>query len=74
MSTEISQKELARWYKKLDEAGYRDLLELRRYAPIGHAVFRNDLPLYEYFHGRFEVEGAKLSQSEKVAISKRVGW
>jgi len=42
---------------------------LMRFAPSGHPVFRNDLPLWEYFNDRFKKLGGMTTE-----VSKQIGW
>jgi len=62
-------KEIQEWRDKIDQMSQRDMAHLLRFAPAGHPVFRSDLPLYDYFQGRFNALGGMTPQ-----ISKDIGW
>jgi hypothetical protein len=66
---EISDDKIALWKVHIDGMNARECLELQRFAPSGHPVFRSDLPLYDYFRKHFDALGGITPE-----LSKSVGW
>ena len=63
------EKEIQDWKTKIDGMGQVEMASLRRFARIGHPVFDNTLPLFEYFEARFAKLGGMTPE-----ISKEIGW
>ena len=66
---EMTDQEIERWRQKIDAMSHEDLARLWRFAPSGHSVFDQRLPVYPHFEARFAAFGGMTS-----AISKRIGW
>ena len=66
---ELTESEIQTWKTRIDAMDARECLELQRFTPSGHPVFRSDLPLYDYFQTHF----AKLGGITP-GLSKSVGW
>ena len=58
--------------KEIDSMSYETMLALWRFADSGHHMFYGETG--EYFSKVMKEKATALSDSEKVAISKRVGW
>lgn len=65
----MKQKEIEQWKIKIDGMTQIEMCSLRRFAPSGHPVFNNTLPLYEYFEKRFNALGGMTPE-----LSKEIGW
>lgn len=65
----MTEQEIKQWKNKIDNMSHEEMASLWRFAPIGHPVFRNDLPLFEYFKARFDSLGGMTP-----TVSKRIGW
>ena len=57
---------------QIDNMDYESMLSLWRYAPVGHPMFQGEVG--DYYAKVMREKGAKISESEKVAASKSVGW
>ena len=57
----------------LSVMSYQQLLHLRRFEPMGSPWFRGD-EVSEAFENYFKIESAKLTQEQRVAASKNIGW
>ena len=66
---ELTDQEIEDWKKKIDAMTHSEMASLWRFAPSGHPVFRNDLPLLIYFNERFKALGGMTA-----SVSKQVGW
>jgi len=58
--------------KQIDEMDYESMLSLWRFARIGHPMFQGETG--DYYSKVMKEKAAKLTDSEKTAISKLVGW
>ena len=58
--------------KWIDNATYEELLRKWRFEPIGSSWFVSDTGTY--FSLVFSRKKAELTEAERVAASKRVGW
>lgn len=65
----LTDEQIEQWKRTIDTMAHRDMARLWRFAPSGHPIFRNDLPLFEYFKARFQKLGGMTP-----AISKEIGW
>lgn len=65
----MTEQEIQGWKNKIDAMSQIEMASLLRFAPAGHPVFRSDLPLYDYFQGRFNALGGMTPE-----ISKKIGW
>lgn len=65
----LTESEIETWKKRIDAMSARDCMELQRFAPSGHPVFRSDLPLYDYFQSHFNKLGGITPE-----LSNQVGW
>lgn len=64
----MDEKEIEEWKKKIDNMNQYEMCRLWRFAPAGHPLFRNDLPLFDYFEKRFNKLGKFTPE-----ISKSLG-
>jgi len=62
----------AKTKKEIDEMSYESMLSLWRNARAGHPYFMGETG--EYFSKVMHEKAAKISDAEKVATSKRIGW
>ena len=58
--------------KQIDEMDYESMLSLWRFAKIGHPMLSGETG--DYYAKVMREKAAKLTDSEKTAISKLVGW
>ena len=58
--------------KQIDEMDYESMLSLWRYANVGHPMFQGEIG--DYYSKVMHEKSAKISDSERVAASKSVGW
>lgn len=65
----LTKKEIAEWREKIEIMTRVEMARLRRFAPSGHPVFRDDFPLYKLFEARFAELGGLSPE-----ISKEIGW
>lgn len=65
----MADEEIKEWKKKIDNMSHIEMATLHRFAPAGHAIFRDDLPLCDYFNERFQSLGGMTPE-----ISKKIGW
>ncbi len=66
---EMTDEQLVNWKDRINKMDQYEMADLRRHAPVGHPVFRSDLPLNELFEKRFQGLGGMTA-----AISKEIGW
>lgn len=64
-----SQEEIDNWKNKIEVMTRVEMAYFRRFAPSGHPIFRDDLPLYKLFEARFAELGGISPE-----ISKEIGW
>lgn len=64
----LTEEELQRHKKEIDELSHIQMARLWRFGPPGHIYFRSDLPLVQYFQRRFVKLGGMTP-----AISKAIG-
>ena len=57
---------------QIDNMDFESMVLLWRYAPVGHPMFQGEVGVY--YVKVMREKGAKISESEKVAASKSVGW
>ena len=57
--------------KQIDAMDYESMLSLWRFAPIGHPMLQGETG--DYYAKVMREKAAKLTDSEKTAISKLVG-
>ena len=62
----MEEQEIQEWKDKIDEMPQEEMARLWRFAPSGHPIFDNTLPLFEYFQTKFK--------GFTPAISKKIGW
>ena len=65
----MTDQEIKEWKNTIDNMSPVEMASLYRFAPAGHPVFRNDLPLWEYFNDRFKKLGGMTTE-----VSKQIGW
>ncbi len=65
----MTNEEIEQWKKQIDAMTQVDCARLQRFAPVGHLIFRSDLPLYEYFKAHFAKVGGMTPE-----VSKQIGW
>ena len=65
----MNDNEIEEWKNKINNMNQTEMASLWRFAPAGHPIFRNDLPLFEYFKKRFDGLGGMTPK-----ISKNIGW
>jgi hypothetical protein len=65
----LTPEQLKEWEDRIDAMDAEDMARLQRFAPTGHPIFRNDLPLYARFAARFKELGGMTPE-----LSKRIGW
>lgn len=65
----MNLNELNNWKDTISKMERHEMADLRRHAPIGHPIFRSDLPLNALFEKRFRELGGMTP-----AISKDIGW
>jgi len=58
--------------KQIDEMTYESMLSLWRFAPVGHPMFQGETG--DYYAKVMREKAAKITDSERVAASKLVGW
>ena len=58
--------------KQIDEMNYESMLSLWRFARAGHPMFQGETG--DYYAKVMREKAAKLTNSERTAISKSVGW
>lgn len=58
--------------KQIDEMDYESMLSLWRFARIGHPMLSGETG--DYYAKVMREKAAKLTDSEKITISKLVGW
>ena len=56
--------------EKIDNMSYRDMLELWRFAPVGHSYF-SEPDISDYFS---KVMAEKKKTANHVQTSKNIGW
>lgn len=66
---ELTEQEIKEWEDRIANMTQIEMASLWRFAPAGHPVFRNDLPLYNRFKARFDTLGGMTPD-----ISKAIGW
>ena len=66
-------EEEAKLIARIDGMDYEALVRLRRFAPSGEPIFQAGAA-YDHFVVRLHKLEKLLSDGERVAISKRVGW
>ena len=54
---ELTDKQIQDWKDRIDAMSQYEMCSLHRFAPVGHPVFRNDLPLSDYFKAKFKKLG-----------------
>lgn len=57
---------------KIDSMSYEEMLREWRFSEIPNPLFEGDAGKYFAYH--MERKKCELSESEKVAISKQIGW
>jgi len=62
----MTEEEVKKWKKKIDEMSQEEMASLWRFAPAGHPAFVTGSELCEYFDKRFE--------GFTPTISKKIGW
>jgi hypothetical protein len=65
----ITAEEIESWKKRIDGMTQAECVRLRRFAPVGHPVFRSDTPLPAYFKAHFNSLGGMTPE-----VSKEIGW
>jgi hypothetical protein len=55
----------------IDSASYEDLLRRWRFAELGDPMFTEG---GEYYRDRMNDLGNEMTNEEKIAASKRIGW
>lgn len=58
--------------EQIDMMDYESMLSLWRFAPVGHPMFQGDTG--DYYSKIMREKATKLSDWERVAASKSVGW
>ena len=69
---EISNEELEKFKKQINNMAYSETLSKWRFAPLGDPMFQGELG--EYFIKVMAEKESKLISGEKTAISKNIGW
>lgn len=67
--SDLTEHEINDWKKRIDNMSHEEMARLWRFAPSGHPVFRNDLPLFDYFKECFDALGGMSA-----AVSKKIGF
>lgn len=57
---------------KIDEMDYESMLRLWRNAPSGHSMFQGETG--EYYAKIMSKKSSEISDAERVAASKNIGW
>jgi|GEM_PF-1220278 len=65
----ISDEEIENWKKEIDKMSRVEMARLKRFAPVGHPVFREGTELPDYFERRFKELGGMSPE-----ISKQILW
>ena len=65
----MTEQEIEEQKKVIDNMSHEEMARKWRFAPSGDPFFRNDLPLFDYFHKRFDKLGGWTPE-----ISKKIGW
>ena len=65
----MTEQEISEWKAHIDKMSQTEMARLYRSAPVGHPIFRADLPLFDYFKERFKKLGGMTPE-----ISKKIGW
>lgn len=58
--------------QEIDSMSYFEMFRQRRFAPIGHKYFNGETGIY--FQKVMGEKEKNISQAERVAISKKIGW
>ena len=65
----MTEEEIQKAKDEIDAMSHIRMAALVRFATPGHAFFRSDLPLHDYFMKRFKELGGMT-----VEVSKQVSW
>ncbi len=65
----MTDEEIERWKKRIDEMSHVACARLWRFATTGHPIFDSTLPLFEYYRAHFEKLGGMTPE-----VSKLIGW
>jgi len=57
----------------IDKLSYEQMFEIRRCSHVGHPYFQKG-EIGDYFQKVMNSKGSKLTQEQKVRISKKIGW
>ena len=66
---ELTEQQIDDWRRRISKMTRIDMCRLWRFAPSGHPIFNNTLPMYAIFKKRFDKLGGFSP-----AISKQIGW
>lgn len=65
----MTEQEIKEWTEKIQNMSHLEMARLYRFAPAGHPIFDNTLPLYKIFMDRYIAFGGMTTE-----LSKQIGW